>query len=262
MKVIHPIIFVMIGSLVTAQEKSSPESSQDRFARHKDNYFLLYTAVGYSGETKFQFSVKYRLVDKFNGYFGYTQKSFWNAWDFALSSPFTQSNYNPELFYEFFGYPFHGLLAFSFGVEHESNGRGDTISRAWNKIYFQPSMVFGDSVLVIRPKFWIPFLADKMNPDIREYLGYGELGVSIPLVHDKPERASFDVLFIKGASSHLYESGVQLALILKPFELLESLNVPVLNGSYYFQYYNGFGESLETYNQIVRRFRMGLILKR
>src|SRR5437899_10091079 len=98
-----------------------------------------------------------------------------------------------------------------------------------------------------------------MNPDIREYLGYAEMEVRFQLPKH-PEILSLLVELKKGANSDWKKSGVQLGFVIKPLELLGLTHIPLLNGSYYFQYFNGYGESLENYNQSIRVFRMGFIL--
>ena len=98
---------------------------------HKEMYLLPVTVANrYSGaqtEMEFQISAKERLLDsKF--YFGYTQKSFWQAYDFANSSPFRETDYNPELFYRTGGTSVDfGKWEMDIGFEHESNGQSGAI---------------------------------------------------------------------------------------------------------------------------------------
>jgi len=217
------------------------------------------TTIDHPAQTKFQFSIRYQLIDRFNLYLGYTQKSFWDAWDFESSSPFKETNYNPEAFYDFFDRSHWNGLALSAGVEHESNGRDGSASRGWNKAYLEPKLGSNESWITVRPKVWIPFSVDRMNPDTREYRRYAEMEVRFQL-SKHPEILSLLVELKKGANSDWKKSGMQLGFVIKPLELLGLTHIPLLNGSYYFQYFNGYGESLENYNQSIRGFRMGFIL--
>ena len=52
-------------------------------------------------ELKFQFSAKVNLAERVFGnygdvYFGYTQRSWWQAYNTDASSPFRETNYEPE----------------------------------------------------------------------------------------------------------------------------------------------------------------------
>src|SRR5437899_9100874 len=94
----------------------------ERFRRHKDNYILL-TSTHDAKEVKFQFSFKYRLNDDVPFYFAFTQKSFWDAWDFQQSSPFIETDFNPEIFCDVLADTNEGLRHIRLGVEHESNGK-------------------------------------------------------------------------------------------------------------------------------------------
>ncbi|MEO7111172.1 MAG: phospholipase A [Polyangiaceae bacterium] len=75
----------------------------DLLSTHRRNYFL--TGFTADTEVKFQFSVKYDLWPNESAsslHLAYTQKSIWNL--YRVSSPFGESNYNPEIFYT---YAFH-----------------------------------------------------------------------------------------------------------------------------------------------------------
>ena len=119
---------------------------------HRPNYALLtYTdtinqaAVEEFGpelqnvEVKFQFSVKLQLARKIfndNGYLyvAYTQKALWQMFNSRVSSPFRDTNHEPELFLTFLTrQPILGLTnrIISFGINHQSNGQSGTLSRSW-----------------------------------------------------------------------------------------------------------------------------------
>src|SRR5882672_383074 len=102
----------------------------DRLSPHMPSYFLYGPT---SPEVKFQFSVKYRLlsmpgkVHLHNLNLGYTQRSLWDIK--APSSPFFDTSYMPEMFWESLA-PAETLigagahwLGYHAGLQHESNGR-------------------------------------------------------------------------------------------------------------------------------------------
>lgn len=94
-------------------------------------------------EVKFQLSLAFPL---WRGILGpnsvlgasYTQKSWWQLSNSDESSPFRETNYEPQLFLGFAtDYSFAGwtLRDVEMGYNHDSNGRSDPTSRSWNRIY-------------------------------------------------------------------------------------------------------------------------------
>lgn len=134
-------------------------------------------------EAEFQLSFKMKLwEDIFGGtsalWLGYTQISFWQVYNENLSRPFRETNYEPELIwtiptdYDVFG--LKGRL-FALGLVHQSNGRGDPLSRSWNRVYALAALERGPFVLQIKPWYRIPDSAEKDdNPDITDYMGAAE----------------------------------------------------------------------------------------
>jgi phospholipase A1 len=170
--------------------EGKPQKLEYRFilTGYKDDYFLA--GFSRSSEVKFQLSFKLDLwpnQTNHSVYFGYTQKSLWNLYD--SSSPFVDSNYNPELFYGYFkrygdvvwrpGRITGFIDSARIGVEHESNGRDGLESRAWNRIYgdIDAGAYLGtDHYLTGELKAWAPpFFVDDNNTDITDYLGYGKV---------------------------------------------------------------------------------------
>ena len=122
---------------------------------HKPNYILLAThnSTGYDPdlyreqysnnsididdtEAQFQISIKTPLaigvLDTFDLYAAYTNRSFWQVYNNDLSSPFRETNHEPEIWAQFNpNWEFRGFTntANSFGVVHQSNGRYDPLSR-------------------------------------------------------------------------------------------------------------------------------------
>ena len=94
-------------------------------------------------EAKFQISLKVPLAyeDLFTRgdglYFGFTVNSWWQIYSENISKPFRETNYQPEFFYirPLSWQPFGGNTGLVIGAEHQSNGRGDLLSRSWNRLY-------------------------------------------------------------------------------------------------------------------------------
>ena len=136
-----------------------------------------------STETEFQLSFKLKLwEDIFGGrsalWLGYTQKSFWQVYNEDLSRPFRETNYEPELIWSMpTDYEVLGLKGrlLAFGLVHQSNGRGDPLSRSWNRVYAMVALESGPFVLQIKPWYRIPDSEEKDdNPDIKDYIGSAE----------------------------------------------------------------------------------------
>lgn len=165
---------------------------------HKEMYLMPATWTeeyqGKETEVVFQLSAKQRAF-KTNLYFGYTQQSFWGAYNTDASAPFRESNYNPEVFYRFKPGSFSswGLGNSSFvkglgadiGFEHESNGQSLPLSRSWNRLYFIPGYTNDNLLVQLKLSYRLPednkenpdATKGDDNPDITDYYGHAELNV-------------------------------------------------------------------------------------
>jgi phospholipase A1 len=241
---------------------------------HKPNYFLFgaYNTKGYGAElfqeqydnpsiefndteAQFQISLKSPLaVDLFDSmdiYVAYTGRSFWQVYTPELSSPFRETNHEPEVWAQFTpNWKFFGFTAsaVALGIVHQSNGQGGVLSRSWNRAYANLVFQRGSFALEIKPWFRISEDAsDDDNPDITDYLGHYELRAAY-----KWKENVFSVM-----SRNQLESGFDRGA----FELSWSFplwNFPYLKG--YVQYFNGYGESLIDYNHRVNRLGIGVAL--
>lgn len=238
---------------------------------HKQNYILPITyAEGLNDETykdfvegeqnsvldneeaKFQLSLKIPLNYSsmfFEGdalYFGFTLQSYWQVYNDNESSPFRETNYQPEIFYmtpldlKIAG----GDTGLAIGLEHQSNGRNEPISRSWNRIY--STLLWADQDLAMSLKAWYRIPEDDDdddNPDIDDYMGYMEY------------RAAYRINEITLSSmlrGNISEGNGAVEL---------GMSFPLwgrLRG--YLQYFNGYGESLIDYDNKVERIGLGILL--
>jgi phospholipase A1/A2 len=138
-------------------------------------------------ETKFQISFKTKAIENLFGdngdvWMGYTQSSHWQVYNGDNSRPFRETNYEPEVLlafrnnYSIGGW--HGRLL-GIGINHQSNGRADPLSRSWNRIMLNVGLDRDDWALVMRPWWRISDGNEDENPGIEDYIGRGD----VTLVH-------------------------------------------------------------------------------
>lgn len=208
-------------------------------------------------EMKFQFSFKVPLLPAHdNGgmlYMGYTNQSWWQAFNDDASAPFRDTNHMPEILWI---QPFHGLYlgdwqlqAGSLSLNHQSNGRSGLASRSWNRII--GSLAFEHNRWVLGARAWYRLPEQTKlnpedskgddNPDITDYLGYGELfGLYARDQHN------FNIRLRGNPQAH--HSAVELGW-----------SFPIkgkIRG--YLQGYWGYGENLLDYNQKSERISIGI----
>ncbi|GEK48312.1 phospholipase [Bisbaumannia pacifica] len=218
---------------------------------NRDAFRAITEANGPSDtEVKFQFSVKVNLIEDLVGnngdlFFAFTQRSWWQAYNTEASSPFRETNYEPELFLSFDNA--WTLLGWTntrnrLGFSHQSNGRSNPVSRSWNRLYADLLFQHGDWAVSLTPHWRIPESAgDDDNPDLERYLGYGDIGIARRFAGD--HEASLLVRGNPGAG-HL---GTQLDYSWPLFGRIRG----------HLQYYQGYGESLIDYDHRVQRVSLG-----
>jgi phospholipase A1 len=138
-------------------------------------------------ELVFQLGFKTKLVETafdkpVDLWFGYTQNSYWQAGNRQASSPFRETNYQPELMVVTpLNLDLLGMHAsfLNLGVVHQSNGQASTLSRSWNRVYAQVGLErAGFTVLGRVWKRINETASDDNNPDIVDYMGRGDLAVT------------------------------------------------------------------------------------
>jgi phospholipase A1 len=203
-------------------------------------------------EVVFQISFKARLWRNMFGknlslWFGYTQRSFWQLYDFDNSSPFRETDYEPEALFTWglrrrvlgLDVPF-----VQFGLNHQSNGQSEPLSRSWNRLVANVGIERGPlSVLV---KGWVRLPdADDDNPGLTHYVGNGEIQAYYFL-----KRHRLGVVLRDNLNFRENRGAVQVEWSFPMFAMIAG----------YVQYFLGYGESLLDYNHRVNRIGVGFIL--
>ncbi|MFT4940544.1 MAG: phospholipase A1 [Paraglaciecola sp.] len=243
---------------------------------HKPNYVLPVTYsesnfAPYDGvlqgiefddvEAKFQVSLKYVAVENFffhdlDVQFAFTATSWWQSYNSAISAPFRETNYEPELIFNYhnpwslFGIPVGNTYL---SLNHQSNGQSGALSRSWNRLIGGIAFNVGDVAWGIRSWYRFPE-SEKTelgsprgddNPDIEKYLGYGELGAlwQVTAGHN------LEIMLRNNLRSD-NKGAIQLGW---SFPLSKHLRG-------YIEYFNGYGESLIYYDHAIERLGIGVKL--
>lgn len=205
------------------------------FERYKPTFFLVGTPI-----TKVQLSFKVEILDKIPFYFGYSQLMMWEL--FKSSAPFRDINYNPELFYRF-KINSSRIKTLDFGVEHESNGKGDPESRSWNRAYarYYEQKSWKDRSIFWSIKAWVPTgMDDDESRALPKRRGLYEFQIGINDFFGKV--FAVNELFLRvygGGSSRL-----------NPFQGGQELTYREKEGSHifllplYVQIFHGYGENM------------------
>jgi len=191
-------------------------------------------------ELVFQLGFKTKLVETafdkpVDVWFGYTQNSFWQAGNREASSPFRETNYQPELMVVTpLNFNVLGMRAsmLNLGVVHQSNGQASTLSRSWNRYYAQIGLERAGFTVLGRVWKRINEPADDdNNPDIVDYMGHGDLNIAY-----RSNGHDYRALLRRNFSTN--RGAVQLSWAFP------------LAGHFkgYVQYFSGYGQSLIDYN--------------
>jgi len=210
-------------------------------------------------EVKFQISLKAQLnekdlwLDDDSLWFGVTLEAWWQLYSTDLSSPFRETNYAPELFYlvPLLWGPFGGSTTFVVGLEHQSNGQVQGLSRSWNRLYTSLLYERGNFVVAIRPWYRLPEEEKEEpgdpegddNPDILDFMGHGELSLAWR------NRRNEYALRVRGNP----RTGNGALTIGATFPLFGRFRG-------FIQYFEGYGDSLIDYDHRQRRLGLGVAL--
>lgn len=204
-------------------------------------------------EVRYQLSFKTKILQSFLWGHGdlwaaYTQTSNWQVYNSALSSPFRETNYEPELILNFpVKLKFLGFTTRMVGVafNHESNGRSNPFSRSWNRIIFHAGFDRKNWSIYIRP--WLRLRSEKDdNPDICEYIGRGDMNI----IYTK----NGNIFSLTGSHNLNFSSKF------KGYAAF-SWSYPIKgNLKGFFQVTQGFGETLIDYNNKQTTVGLGVSL--
>jgi phospholipase A1 len=199
-------------------------------------------------EVKLSFSLKTKLADDLFGnngdvWLAYTQTSYWQVLNTDASSPFRETDHNPEARIAFltnYRLPGMTLRGINLGMRHDSNGGAGSLSRSWNRLFADIQLAEGGLLLSVRP--WVRVFNIGDNPDIEDY--YGDFDV----------RASWE------KRNHLFS-----AMVRNPFDhhygTELSWSFPItgrLRGLV--QWYYGYGENLIDYDHKNNRISVGVLV--
>lgn len=207
-------------------------------------------------ELKFQFSQKAKILNSRSTHFlgitsfrlwgAYTQQSSWQAFNAGNSSPFRETNYEPELIATFGTGNDYGLKLINLGLAHQSNGRELSASRSWNRFYLQGGWETDTLSALVRGWWRIPEDNEHDdNPDILDYIGRAEITLRwAPLDNSQV----IDLTLRNNLKSDQNHSFMQLDWA-TPITLNQSAKLHI-------QMTSGYGESLIDYNY--RQTTLGL----
>ncbi|MDP5210178.1 phospholipase A [Microbulbifer sp. 2205BS26-8] len=261
---------VLLGSRAEAIREAADNSFT--LASHKANYLLpiVYNPSPQTGglagiedgtkgadleniEVQFQLSVQ---VPIWRGFLGsasfmsvaYTNRSFWQAYNSGDSSPFRETNHEPELILTWLNdwtvFGWHNV-ANQIAFNHQSNGRSEPYSRSWNRMYANFIFERDNFSIGFKPWYRIPeSREDDDNPDIEHYLGHFEL------------------------SGRYRDGNHTVAMVLRNNLRSDNRGAVELTWSFplgsrvdgYLRYFNGYGESLIDYDESVQTLGFGFTL--
>ncbi|WP_282130803.1 phospholipase A [Pseudoalteromonas aliena] len=212
-------------------------------------------------EAKYQLSIKVPLYDDFADddqaiFFGFTLQSYWQLYNSEISSPFRETNYEPEIFWVNYldqeNVPWGDEMAIALGISHQSNGRSQPNSRSWNRIY--ANFIWENEGFVFSFKPWYRIAEDEKenvleakgddNPDIYRYMGYFEFSGAYRLNDHE-----FSFMTRNNLNSD-NRGAIQLDWSFPLWGRVRG----------YAQYFNGYGESLIDYNTDIERIGVGILL--
>ena len=199
-------------------------------------------------EFKAQLSLKFPLIRRFliedtSLNFGYTQLFYWQF--YAKSQYFRETNYEPELFWTS---KLLDDLWVDAGVVHQSNGRGGSMERSWNRVFCDLKFSKGSWLISIRP--WVLIFKNQSsnqdNPDIDDYLGHGRFLI----VYKANHKNIFSLMLRNNMESGFRRGAIEF-----------NYNFPIYEHiSGYLQVFAGYGQSLIEYNHSTKGIGIGIAL--
>lgn len=208
-------------------------------------------------ETSFQISIEKPISYNFFGLdesisAAYTQKSFWQT--SKDSSPFRETNYEPEIFVQFAYKDSEIFKAYKISLLHSSNGKNEEESRSWNRVYLEG--YFQLSSLFLVPRIWYKIPEDSANddnPDIEDYYGKGDLSLLYAY-----KKHTFELMLRNNLKFNSENKGA--AELNWAFPLPEFLSTK--NSYGLVQVFSGYGNNLIDYDKEINKIGFGIAFSR
>jgi len=188
-------------------------------------------------------------------WFAFTQRSLWQVWNRAESSPFRSTDYQPEAIYVVPVPQRLGALPGGWqwrmtqlAVAHQSNGQGGALSRSWNRVYATAAFDRGEVGLLLRAYRRLGEKTNDDNPDMSRHIGNAEVVASW-----LPGLSTASLTWRTHARS-TSRGSLQL-------DWTYPVNPKQPAGlRWYAQVFSGYGETLLDYNQHQTSVGLGLTL--
>lgn len=185
-------------------------------------------------------------------YLAFTLKAYWQVYANAISRPFRETNYRPEIFYltPIDWTPFGGNTWINVGIEHQSNGRTQGLSRSWNRIYSTFIFEKDNFALSFRP-WWHISKNKNRSPrhsianysDLDDYMGYFQLRMVY-------KWNDYEMSFLGRENFATHKGYGELGFTFPLWGKLRG----------YTKYSIGYGDSLIDYNHDQQRIGLGIAL--
>lgn len=258
----RPISLAWAGSDSVNNQPSSPSAGH-----------TVTTPFNYKrAETRLQLSVRTKLAkglltsstgddaDSDSVWIGYTQQSYWQLFNGAVSRPFRTTDHEPEIMYIYphqidlpggWKYRLSGL-----GLNHQSNGQSLPLSRSWNRAYLMGAVekdLGGDASLSLQGRLWKRLRessGNDDNPGISDFIGRAEvaglwqinkihsLGLTLRHSLQSDARGSVKLEWMKASTAIANSASLR----------------------YHVQLFSGYGDSLVDYNRRRNVLSLGLSL--
>jgi phospholipase A1 len=223
-------------------------------------------------ENKIQLSVRTKVAkgllksgdndddDHDSVWFGYTQQSYWQLFNGAISRPFRTTDHEPEVLYIYphqiplaggWNYRLSGL-----GLVHQSNGQSLPLSRSWNRVYLMGAAektLGQDSGLILQGRIWDRLKessGNDDNPGIEDYIGRAEVTGSWQI-----NKANTVGVTLRHSLRKEARGSARFDWMMAP---ASSPNYTGLR--YHVQLFSGYGDSLVDYNRKRSVLSIGLSL--
>ncbi|NOR44920.1 MAG: hypothetical protein GQ534_04980 [Candidatus Delongbacteria bacterium] len=264
-------ILMLLISLYSYSEESSKDTLRitPRITPHKG--INVSTKLNNDNNDQWQVKVnsgfKYELVKNTSLFFSYSAVALWEMTE--NSSPFKDINHDLEFFwltkFDFIPFLEDALVNTKLGYQHTSNGVDDESvdyegttnrSRSVHNLNIQPTFSFGSKyIFIVSPKFWYNTV-ERDNPDIGDYYGNFDLHSKMIFPNNYVLSSKYRANFKSGKG----RTETQLTIPMTWPATWIFGNKP--NTHWFFEYFEGYGETLLDYNSYSQSFRMGISLAR